>query len=157
MTDAVIVAVRVSADPERAFIAFTRDIAVWWKHNPLFAATPRSPGEMAFEPGPEGRLVERLSNGKTFEIGKVKVWEPGARLVFGWRTATFGPDMDGEVEVTFQSVAPAQTRVTVTHRNWLAVPRDNPARHGFPDLLFQQRYAAWLNDLLGSLAAILRP
>lgn len=156
MHDAVIVALRVPASPERAFHAFTDEIGAWWKPNPLFAATPRSPGRMAFEPGPEGRLVEHLPNGATFEIGRILAWEPPRRLAFGWRTAAFGPDMDGEVSVLFEPVG-QETRIVVSHRGWLKVPPDNPARHGFPDAVFQRRFAEWLQALLASLAAMLRP
>lgn len=154
--DAVIVALRVAAPPERAFAAFTDEVGAWWKPSPLFLATPRSPGRVAFEPGPDGRFVEILPDGKVFEIGRIRVWEPPHRLVFGWRFATFAPDMDGEVEVTFAPVG-AETRVTVCHRGWLKVPQSHVARHGFPDALFQHRFAAWIQTSLGALAAMLRP
>lgn len=151
MVDQVEVALRVRADPQRAFRVFTEDIGLWWRPNTLFSATPRSPGRMAFEPGPEGRLVEILDNGKVFEIGRITAWEPGVRLAFGWRFATFAPGMDGAVEVRFTPVG-AETRVTVIHTGWSRVPADHVARHGFPDLLFLQRYAGWWRDLLGRLA-----
>lgn len=154
--DAVIVALRVAAAPERTFAAFTDEVGAWWRPNPLFLATPRSPGRVAFEPGPDGRFVEILADGKVFEIGRIRVWDPPHRLVFGWRFATFAPDMDGEVEVTFTPVG-AETRVTVAHRGWLKVPQSHVARHGFPDALFQRRFGEWLQTLLGALAAMLRP
>ncbi|MFZ4068875.1 MAG: SRPBCC domain-containing protein [Caulobacterales bacterium] len=151
MTDAVVVALRVRADPARTFAVFTEEIALWWRPNAMFAATPLSPGRLAFEPGPNGRLVEHLANGKAFEIGRVRVWEPPHRLVFGWRAATFAPDMDGEVEVTFQPVG-AETRVSVTHRGWLKVPQSHVARHGIPDRIFLQRYGVWWTALLAAMA-----
>src|SRR5581483_1138102 len=97
------VALRVKATPARAFEVFTREIGLWWKPNGLFAFTPREPGVMAFEPGPEGRLIETRQNGKVFEIGKIRAWEPPleggfGRLVFGWRQAAFAPGQDTEVE-----------------------------------------------------------
>lgn len=156
MTDSVTVALRVKASPARAFAAFTEEIGAWWRPNPLFAATPRSPGRMAFEPGPDGRFIEILPNGQVFEIGKITVWAPGERLVFGWRAATFAPGMDGEVEVAFTPVG-EETRITVTHRGWLKVPREHVARHGFADVLFQQRYGQWWQDMLAQVDAMLRP
>ena len=57
-----------------------------------------------------GRLIEQLPNGKTFEIGPVRVWAPGEKLVVGWRQATFGPDQATEVEVRFEPVG-NETRV----------------------------------------------
>ncbi|WP_421737432.1 SRPBCC domain-containing protein [Caulobacter sp.] len=153
MSSRVVVALRIKASPERVFEAFTTEIAVWWRPNGLFAFTPRSPGVMAFETGEGGRrLVERLASGKVFEVGQVRVWRPGERLVVGWRQATFAPEMDTEVEVRFEAVEDG-TRVTVEHRGWDCVPAPHVARHGFPDSLFLRRHGEWWRDLLAGLAA----
>jgi uncharacterized protein YndB with AHSA1/START domain len=146
----ILVALRISASPEAVFDAFTDDIALWWRPNSLFAFTPRSPGVMAFE---DGRLVERLPTGKVFEVGKVRTWERGQRLVFGWRQAAFTPDMDTEVEVRFEAVEDGQTRVTVEHRGWDSVPAPHVARHGFPDTVFLRRHGEWWRALLAGLAS----
>lgn len=142
MTSRVIVSLRVPCAPEDAFTYFTRDIGQWWADSDLFLFTPRSPGVLAFEPpdsgGKGGRLVERLRNGSVFEIGPVRVWIPGERLVVGWRHASFGPDHATEVEVRFESVG-RETRVTVEHRGWESVPQEHVARHGFPLQATNQR------------------
>ncbi len=148
MSSKILVALRIAAPPEAVFDAFTGDIALWWRPNALFSFTPRSPGVMAFE---DGRLVERLASGKVFEVGQVRVWERGARLVFGWRQASFAPDQDTEVEVRFEPVDEG-TRVTVEHRGWDSVPPASVARHGFPDAIFLQRHGQWWRDLLTGLA-----
>jgi uncharacterized protein YndB with AHSA1/START domain len=145
----IMVALRIAAPPEVVFDAFTGDIGLWWRPNPLFSFTPRSPGVMAFE---DGRLVERLGSGKVFEVGQVRAWERGARLVFGWRQAAFAPDMDTEVEVRFEAMDEG-TRVTVEHRGWDSVPAPHVARHGFPDQLFLMRHGEWWRALLAGLAA----
>ena len=153
MSSGVVVALRVPGSPERAFDVFTRDIALWWRPNPMFEFTPRSPGVMAFEPpedGAPGRLVERLSTGKTFVIGEVAVWDPGRRLVFGWRQAAFAPGQNTEVEVIFEAVGD-ETRVTVEHRGWDSVPAEHVARHGMANPVFQMRHAEWWRNLLVSL------
>ena len=150
MNSKIIVALRVPASPERAFQAFTDEIGLWWRPHPVFPFTPRSPGVMAFEPGEVGRLTETLANGKVFEIGRIRVWEPGRRLVFGWRQATFAPGQDTEVEVRFEPVG-EETRVTVEHRGWDSVPQDHVARHGFPDSIFLRRHGEWWQALLGAL------
>ena len=150
MTSRVLVALRVKATPQRAFEAFTREIGQWWRHNPLFTFTPRDPGVMAFEPGEGGRLIETLPNGKVFEIGRIRVWEPPSRLVFGWRQATFAPDQDTEVEVRFEAVGD-ETRVSVEHRGWDSVPQDHVARHHFPDAVFLQRHGEWWQTLLAAM------
>jgi uncharacterized protein YndB with AHSA1/START domain len=152
MSSRVVVALRIAAPPARVFEAFTTEIAAWWRPNSLFAFTPRSPGVMAFEEEEGGRrLVERLASGKVFEVGKVRVWAPGEKLVVGWRQATFTPDMDTEVEVRFEAVEDG-TRVTVEHRGWDSVPQPHVARHTFPDGLFLRRHGEWWRDLLDGLA-----
>lgn len=145
MASRVLLSVRVRATPLRAFEVFTRDIALWWKPHPEFVFTPRSPGEMAFE-GQE-RLVERLPNGKVFEVGKVTAWEPGERLAFGWRQATFTPDQATDVEVTFEAVG-EETRVTVIHTGWDSVPREHAAKHGMENSYFLKRHGDWWRQLL---------
>ena len=149
MTSKVMVALRVKATPERAFAVFTQEIGQWWRPNGLFQFTPRSPGVIALEPGPAGRLTETLASGKVFEIGKVRAWEPPHRLVVGWRQAAFTPDQDTEVEVRFEAVG-EETRVTVEHRGWDSVPADHVARHGFPNTVILQRHAEWWQSLLAS-------
>ncbi len=152
MSARVIVSVRVPGSPQQAFAAFTEEIGEWWADSPLFRFTPRSPGALGFEPpGPDGaggRLVERLGDGRVFEIGQVRRWDPGARLVLGWRQASFGPDQQTEVEVTFEAVG-AETRVTVEHRGWDSVPQEHVARHGFPLPVTHQRLGEqWRAGLL---------
>ena len=148
MPSQVIVALRVRASPQRAFEVFTREIGAWWRHNPMFRFTPREPGVISFE---DGRLIETREGGKVFEIGKVRVWEPGRRLVFGWRQAAFTPDQNTEVEVVFDPVG-EETRVSVTHTGWDTVPAEHVARHGFPDLVFMRRHAEWWRALLASFS-----
>ena len=142
MTSRVVVSIRVPCSPAQAFDIFTQEISAWWTDSDLFRFTPRSPGVLAFEPpspsGDGGRLVERLPNGRTFEIGPIRLWERGARLVVGWRQANFGPEHATEVDVRFEAVG-AETRVSVEHRGWDTVPQDHLARHGFPLQLTNQR------------------
>ncbi|HEY2178800.1 MAG TPA: SRPBCC family protein [Caulobacteraceae bacterium] len=155
MTSRILVAIRVAASLEQAFEAFTREIAAWWAPNALFRFTPRDPGVLAFEPGEGGRLVETLATGKVFEVGKVKVWSPPSRLVFGWRQASFAPDQATEVEVRFEAVG-EETRVTVEHSGWDAIPAAHVARHGFPDGIFLTRHAQWWQSLLQGYKLVVR-
>lgn len=150
MSSRIIISLRVAATPARAFEAFTADVGLWWRPNALFAFTPRSPGVVSFEGGVGGRFIETLPNGEVFEIGRISAWEPGQRLVFGWRQATFAPDQRTEVEVRFEAVGD-QTRVIVEHRGWDSVPAEHVARHGFPDALFLRRHGEWWHNLLASV------
>jgi hypothetical protein len=142
MTSKVFVALRVPADPARAFEAFTRDIALWWRPDRLFPITPQGDGALRFEPGADGRLVTQLSSGEIFEIGRVLVWEPGQRLAFVWRPASFSPELATEVEVLFEAVG-EETRVSIEHRAWDRIPQQHVARHGFPERVTLQRVAGW--------------
>jgi len=149
MTPKVFLAIRVPADPARAFDAFTGDIGAWWCPDPLFQITPHGDGALSFEPGPDGRLVTALGNGETFEIGRILVWEPGKRLVFVWRQASFSPGQSTEVEVRFEPVGD-ETRVSVEHRAWDTIPRNHAARHGFPEPVTLQRAADWWRVSMGA-------
>ena len=148
----VLVALRVAAPPERAFTAFTSEIAEWWRPNGLFRFTDRSGGRLVFEPDPPERLVELGEDGVRFEIGPVTVWDPPHRLGFGWRQAGFPVGTRTDVAVHFDAVE-GGTRVTVEHVGWDAVPQSHAARHGFPLGPFQQRLAEWWQTLLRSLEA----
>ncbi len=152
MTSRVLVALRMPADPARTFEAFTREIASWWQPNRLFQITPDGDGELAFEAGVGGRLVTRLPGGDMFEIGRISVWEPGRRLVFAWRQASFSPEQSTEVEVLFEPVG-AETRVSIEHRAWDAIPQRHVARHGFPEHVTLQRVADLWRGSLGALRA----
>lgn len=159
MTSRVVVSLRVPATPLRAFEAFTQEIGQWWVYNPFFKLTPRSPGVMSFEApnasGEGGRLVETLASGKVYEVGKVRHWAPGEKLVVGWRIATFGPEHDTEVEVRFEPVGDEanETRVTVEHRGWESVPEAHVARHRLPLTPFLERLGQYWREMLGRLAA----
>jgi uncharacterized protein YndB with AHSA1/START domain len=152
MTSKVYVALRVSATPERAFAAFVEEIGAWWRPNGLFQTTPRAPGRLAFERGEGGRLTETLETGKVFEIGKITVWEPPARLVFSYRQANFPPELETEVEVGFEAVG-EETRVSVEHRGFDRVPA-GAARHGFPDALLLTRLGGFWRAHLASLREV---
>lgn len=150
MTSKVYVALRVRATPERAFAAFVNEIGQWWRPNVLFQTTPR-PGVLSFEPGEGGRLIETRAGGKSFEIGRIRIWEPPSRLVFSWRQASFPLDLHTEVEVMFQAVG-EETRVSIEHRGFDQVPADSAARHRFPDQVLLMRLADFWRAQLAALS-----
>jgi uncharacterized protein YndB with AHSA1/START domain len=150
MSAAAIVALRVAATPQRAFEAFTAEIAQWWVAHPLFALTPQGDGTLRFEPGPAGRLVTALADGSEFEVGRITAWHPGESLALTWRQASFEPWQETLVEVRFEPVG-SETRITVEHRGWDTIPQSHAARHGFELLLFQRRLVEHWRTLLASL------
>ncbi len=137
----------VAVHPDDAFDVFTSEIDRWWRRGPRFRHSRRMEGELAFDGGAGGRLVERTAGGEVFVIGRVLAWEPGARLVFEWRASNYAPGEWTEVEVRFQA-ARGGTRVVLEHRGWEALRRDHPARHGQQDAVFSQRIGLWWADLL---------
>lgn len=155
MSSRLLVSLRVTATPQRAFDVFTRDIAAWWRPNGLFQFTPSGAGVMSFEPGKDGRLIETQQDGSVFEVGCVTGWEPGVRLAFGWRQASFTGAQHTHVEVRFEAIGD-QTRVTVEHHGWDTVPQEHVARHHFPDGVFLLRHGEWWRALLASFGASLR-
>jgi uncharacterized protein YndB with AHSA1/START domain len=152
MTSRVILSIRVEATPARAFEVFTGEIGDWWRPDSLFAFTPRDPGRLSFEN--HARLIETLPNGKVFEIGVVTQWEPPERLAFTWRQATFAPDQTTEVRARFEPVG-GETRVTIEHLGWDAVPLGHVARHGMTNTVFLRRHGEWWRTLLLSYKAAL--
>jgi uncharacterized protein YndB with AHSA1/START domain len=152
----VLVALRVPVPAARAFAAFTEQIADWWQPNGLFQFTEGRTGTLAFEPGPDGRLVETYPDGSSFVVGLVRAWDPPRGLVLSWRQASFASDQETELHVRFDDVeapagAAAETRVTVEHVGWDTIPREHAARHGLPLATFQLRFAEWWQGLIRSL------
>jgi uncharacterized protein YndB with AHSA1/START domain len=153
MTLRVLVSLRVAATPEHAFSVFVHDIGAWRRPNGLFHFTPRSPGILALESGLGGRFTETFADGEIFEIGRITAWEPGRRLAFTWRQASFAAGQVTRVEVRFEPIGD-ETRVTVEHVGWDTVPQDHVARHGFPDAIFLHRHAEWWQSLLATMRSM---
>ena len=107
----------VAVDPIRAFDVFTSEIGQWWKSAPRYRFHPEKSGTMRFEPGVGGRLVEvhDAKTGAGFEVGRVLVWEPGARLVFEFRGRDFAPGECTEVEVRFEAEGKGSSGATVRY------------------------------------------
>lgn len=153
--DAAVASVLVAVDPAAAFELFTRDIDAWWKRGPAYRCGGER-SELRFEPGPAGRLVEVLdtATGEEWELGRVRVWEPGERLVLSWRIPNFTPDQSTEVEVRFEPRS-GGTYVTVEHRGWDGIPPGHPAYHGRAAAeACRERGDLWLKQLRALRAAV---
>ncbi len=80
--------------------------------------------------------------------------------MLSWRHASFAADQETELHVRFDEVddgpagSTAQTRVTVEHFGWDAIPPEHAARHGFPLATFQLRFAEWWQALLRALSQL---
>jgi len=142
----------VAVDPARAFEVFTGEIGQWWKSGPRYRFDPEKSGTLRFEPGVGGRLLEVHDprTGQGLEVGRVLVWEPGARLVFEFRGRDFAPGERTEVEVRFAAEGKG-TRLTLEHRGWESVAPGRPARHGFTGQAFADMIGLWWADQLVAL------
>jgi uncharacterized glyoxalase superfamily protein PhnB len=101
-------AVDVPIDPATAFIAFTEELDLWWVRGPINYFDAARAVAMVCEPGVGGRLIEvyDTATGEGLELGRITVWEPGARL--SWTSSVD----DVEIGVRFTPVS-SGTRVRV--------------------------------------------
>jgi hypothetical protein len=118
------VSVDVDVDPATAFAVFTDEIDAWYKKDRYTLYDHRRTVALRFEPRVGGRLMDvyDAATGEGREMGRVTAWEPGRRLVFVDQRAT-------EVEVTFEPVDDAVTRVTLEHRGLERLRDDEAERH----------------------------
>jgi hypothetical protein len=145
--DAVRVTSRVEVDPDTAFRVFTEEVDAWWRSGPRFRWNPDRGGALRFEKGEGGRFLEEYPTGESFEVGRIRVWDPPRRLVFGFRARNFAPGESTEVEVRFDARG-AATDVTVEHRGFAALRADHPARHGMDAGAFSNMMGTFWADLL---------
>lgn len=105
----------VSCAPERAFRAFTAEIAQWW---PLAThSVGRAKAQsVAIEPQVGGRVFETQDDGTQCDWGRVLDWAPPLRFAMTWHPGRT-PESEQVVELSFAAEGDA-TRVTLRHRGW---------------------------------------
>jgi uncharacterized protein YndB with AHSA1/START domain len=150
-TDRIKVSTFVAVAPADAFEIFTQDIDRWWRRAPRFRDKPDA-GVIRFEGTPERRLVEADASGACFEIGRVRIWEPGKRLVFGWRNRQFAEAESSEVEVRFDPT-PGGTTIALEHRGLTALPKGHPLRGGLDGEAFEAFVGYYWAELLTTFRA----
>ncbi len=100
MTPSTSVSVSVPVDPQTAFSAFTEELDLWWVRGPInYFDSARAVG-MRCEPGVGGRLIEVYdeATGEGLALGRITVWEPGARLA--WTSSVD----DVEIDIRFEPI-----------------------------------------------------
>lgn len=115
--------VEVPTDPGTAFQLWTAGINEWWKRGSHYWNDGKRALGLRFEPGVGGRFIEVYdeATGEGMEIGRIRIWEPGKRLVYSWREAGWQAGEMTEVEVLFESVGSGQD---TGHRHALWVGDD---------------------------------
>jgi hypothetical protein len=139
----------VEVSPSDAFEVFTEEVDLWWRRGPRFRGGGPS-SELRFERDAEGRRLVEQSGEEIFEIGRVRVWEPGKRLVLDYRLRNFATGERTELELRFEPAGEG-TRVTLEHRGWAALRRDHPARHGLAGEALSSMIGLYWGDLLTAL------
>ena len=104
--------VTVPLPPERAFTLFTAEIDRWWPR-PIADPPDATPGPIAVEPGPGGRITESCPDGLRVELATVTDWQPGRRFGFHWY---LGRDKTAVTDVSVEFLPDADgTTVVLTH------------------------------------------
>ena len=146
----VTVSIEVAAAPPLAFDVFTQQIDTWWRRGPKHRFAPPWTGTLQFEPGVNGRLTEHYEDGTSYVIGRVRLWQPGERIVLSWRLPSFADAESTEVDVRFEPIE-SGTRVSVVHRGWHELRIDHLARHGLTGCEFEYAKAGLWADNLNAL------
>lgn len=131
--------------PDRAFRAFTAEIAEWWpiKTHSVGQATART---VCIEPTIGGRVYETAEDGSTCDWGRILTWSPPSGFSMTWHPGR-APDTQQIVELSFMSEA-GGTRVRLIHRGWEVLGKDAQAKrddyNGGWDAVFVQRFGDYL-------------
>lgn len=114
----------VDATPERAYAAWTDEIARWW---PLATHSVfKHDNHVAFV---DGDLVETATDGRRTVWGTVLEADPPRLLRLSWHPGN--EDERGTVEVRFVRLGQHRTLVTLTHTGWEHYPRPESAREDY--------------------------
>jgi len=141
MTDRLELRFTLACSPAHAFRVFTEMVELWW---------PRShrrlpEGEMAFEPGPDGRLVERIGSEER-TVGDVVAWQPPGRLSFDWWLGA--NEHPTRVDIAFRPTE-AGTAIDIVH-----TPGDALVDDIFADRV--ARFEQGWNAVFGALSNFLK-
>jgi hypothetical protein len=109
--------IEVKASQTKAFEVFTNKTTAWWPKSHQVGKSPLAAA--IIEPRVNGRWYERGEDGSECEWGYVIAWNPPHGLTLAWQLDAefrFDPKLVTEVDVRFEAVAPALTRVELEHR-----------------------------------------
>lgn len=108
-------ALMIEADQERTFHTFVERLGAWWPMQERLI-TPRKSSELHVEEWLGGRIYEVGDPGGEYDVGRVTLWKPPDAFSFTWEMS---PGLEfTEVDLHFQRLGPALTRVVVVHHGW---------------------------------------
>lgn len=112
--DPIRYAVMFEADQVRTFETFAGRLSAWW---PMETPSPRAKSaDVRVEEWGGGRIYRVDSGGREHEWGHVTSWNPPH--LFSFISGTDPAAESTEVDLRFQRLGPALTRVVVEHRGW---------------------------------------
>ena len=76
-----------------------------------------------------GRIYEQWRNGESASWGEVTVWDPPRRLALSWMPNPTAAAVT-EVDVEFEALSDASTRVRLTHSGWERFGEEGPDKRG---------------------------
>lgn len=135
----------IEADQERAFHTFVGRLADWWPVD-TYAMAPGEVRDVRVEQWVGGRIYEVHRDGGECDWGRVTTWKPPEAVSFTWEVIP-GPGRT-EVELGFQCLGPALTRVVLAHRGWEHLSGAMLARYG--------AYSHGWAQILGRFVAMFR-
>ncbi len=146
MPDPVVKTVDVNCSAAEAFDVFVNRTAKWWplEKHAVSAGSGNAALAVTIEPRVGGAVYETMHNGERAEWGTVLEFTPGEKLAMTWHPGSNG-DNPTRVDVEFEALDDARTKVTLTHSGWEVwadkadTMRDN--YNGGWVLVFETRYA----------------
>lgn len=105
--------VLVRSGQQHTFETFVGTMGVWWPVNP-FSAGKDQVRDVTVERRVGGRVYETWADGTQADWGELLAWEPPERFRMSWAIVSALT----EVELTFASLGPSLTRVSVVHSGW---------------------------------------
>jgi hypothetical protein len=136
----------IEADQERTFHTFVRQLGAWWpmETRPI---TPGKMPEVRVEEWLGGRVYEIRDFGGEYDCGHITSWNPPTSFSFTW-AAVPGPEHVA-VDLHFQMLGPALTRVVVVHHGWECLSTallDRYAKFAGGWVMALRRFAAMFED-----------
>jgi uncharacterized protein YndB with AHSA1/START domain len=101
---------------EAAFKRFTGDFDKWWPSSTHSIGGDRV-ARIVFECRVGGRIFEELKDGRRYQWGTLRAWEPPRRVAFSWHLSKDAAEAQ-DVEVTFTAEPDGGTRVVLVSDGW---------------------------------------
>jgi Activator of Hsp90 ATPase homolog 1-like protein len=137
----------IEADQERTFDTFVKQLAAWWQPLETRSIALGKPTDIRVENWVGGRIYEVRNQDRENVWGHITSWNPPESFSFTWEIIP-GPDFT-EVDLHFQRLGPALTRVVVMHHGWESLSNallDRYAKYAGGWVLALRNFAAMFED-----------